>query len=605
MFNETQVFLFILVNLLTILLVGIVYFIMKDISRIRQGKNNLFVIIFEGVILGGLISIVYVFVSMQISFENDPFWKEINLSYNFIYLSPSLIIIMIFAIMLDIKFLTPMLLIHILTLILLVDWKSIDKTYELVKILFYILSYISILILMFVFYIQSNLIKNNGKKLIVIITLFIVINFIFEMIFYFAFNLSVSEKISISKILSIIFTQISFLSLYSFFQIVIILFVERAYNNFSKLEIFSTRDDISYYKISLSKSTLVKMIGDFKVQTGILILFNIKVDEKVKKEIILDKLKRNLENKYEKSFFFKADLANFGAFFVLKPNFNLEKTLQNNKRNRRTNDDEIEPISREINDISQKYKVKIISSGAIYGVHSYSINDLIEYCKFLMSPIISRPKSNPLIVYDHFRVKSRIKESLNVIELPIDIQGMKISYLRGIYSNNNLFYPLISFKLNFSNKYININDIYTEKNFNENECETILRFTSYQVIRNFEKNKGMLMIYYSTKYLGTNEFIINNFVKKIRRYMNLENLIIGLKINHKNNNKLLEKNIFELRKKGVKFALINPLQVNQEEHDFLNPEFILDIDNEINPLKIKPKSLNIKTSATILNSNLM
>ncbi|BDU67414.1 MAG: hypothetical protein TYPL_0670 [Candidatus Tyloplasma litorale] len=603
MFDDSQIFLFFILNIVTILIFGLVYFLTKEFLRIKENKISFSGSMILGSIIGFLILLVYLFVSMQFSIITATPRGHLNLNYNSIYLTPSLMIIIIFSTMLKNKILFPMLLFQVFGYLISINWEfDFDEAYAWKRIFFTLINYFLVLVVFYLLNIKDNLIKNNGVlNLTINLITFISITFLIRLIFFFSIG-----YINEGDSWILIFISTFYISLFAFFQSLIIFLVEKIYDNFSKLETFSTRDDISYYKMSLAKNKLRNIIDEKKINKGILILFNIKTTDNDKNKIsnVLQKIKISTENEYDNPFFFKVNVNHYGIFFELTDNFDLSKSILNNKTENKDSNDELYSLTKIIERIIKEEKVQIIASGSIYGIHSYSIYDLIEYCMFLMSPLIEREKTSPLIIYDFKRVKKRLNESSKVSNLPVESENSNVSFVRGIYDKDDLFYPSINLKWRSENSNVNIEKLLENEIIKKYELELLLRHTSYQTIRQFKNKKGTLLIYYSSYYLSSSFFNINEFYKKTKRYISPEKLVIGLVINKDLRNDNLKENIKKLSLLGFRFALINPFTATQADHNFLNPDFILDPSLEENPLKIKKRKLNLKTNAVILNSNI-
>ncbi len=595
---ETTTITFILINLLTIIIVGLVYFVLKEFYRFRGGTLGKIGVSIVGIILGLFILAVNAWVAEVMYFDTKPgFGFVIS---NGLILSPTIIIIIIFSTSIDKRLIYPMIFAQILSLLFMMPsvgiLNGVDSSAFWGQLLFDFVIY-SVLIVTITFIPSLNLIKNNGFKVIAILTLYLIILFATGIIYHFVINTS---SISVSNVLTLETLQILYVVIYSGIQTSIIFIVNKVYSNYSALETFSVKDDVSYYKISLAQNSLTKLIDEEKISIGILILLDIKSDNSDSISNTLKDIKEYTEDKYKHSFFFKATANYYGAFYALSDEYRLDKSLINNKATDRSEDDELKLISDSLKYISNKNKVDVISAGSIYGIHSYNIPELIEYSKFLLSPIVSRANSNTLIVYDFKRVKDRLNETARVRNLPMDIENISISFQRGL-SPENIFYPSISFK----GGEVNIFEDIKNKQLSLEQVNTLLRFSSYQTLRKFEKDNASLIIYYPIEHLSSDEFRIKDFVKKTDRQISLDKLVIGVNTSIGKTNSTTIKHIDELRNHGIRFAITNPESVTQEEHDVWKPDFIVDPNTSGNILKIKKIKIEIKTNASILNSHLV
>ncbi len=594
---------------MTVLIIGIVYFVVKETYRIRGGNIGKVGIASIGAILG-LIAVGSMFLSSaNIYFINSTtgLKPEHILDYNNMVISPSLIIIVAFAAMVDRRLILPMLVINYIGYLASIDLIAgfpDDRTYYWSRILMELISYLLIGLTVY-FISEMNLIKKNGWVFIITtIVLYLIISLITDLLFYSSISgVMSSDSESVVALLTYKGFYITMMSGLSFS---IILLVERVYSNFSKLETFSTKDDVSYYKMSLAQNTLIEMIDEKRINTGLLALFQIKTDDKEVESRVLDSLRIATEENYKNSFHFKASAIHYGIFFELPDTFNLEKTLINNKKAKRDQEDALYQLSNELHRLQdQEDSVEIISSGAIYGIHSYSVVELIEYCRFLMTPMVSRSNSSNIIIYDYKRVKDRLNETNNVRNLPIDSEHLNISYARAI-SDKEIMYPII----NLTTKIDGVSKSLTKilaSNISLDHKVLILRHTAYQTLRNYSSDKkGKLLIFNSSTHIASPTFHINDYVKKIKRYKDPKEVIIGVNVNGESPNlRQLKTNIKKLKEKGFETAVINPVLITQEQHDVIGPSYILDPATDLNPLKIKKIKLNIETEAALLNGNLV
>ena len=272
-----------------------------------------------------------------------------------------------------------------------------------------------------------------------------------------------------------------------------------------------------------------------------------------------------------------------------------------NKLEERSSSDSLFGLDSIITKINRNFKAKIFASTSIYGVHSYDLNDLIEYSRFTLTPVVRRSNINNIVVYDFKRVKDRLKERNKVLELPINIETMSLTYLKGV-NKEHIYYPSVSF--NLDGKKNSFNSLFLS-NIPKQILEDTVRYIAYQSLRTFDKSKSTLVIYYPYSYLASSSFNLINFNKKINRYSRPEKIIIGVFLNSKIGKKQYKENIEKLRELGYRVALINMDNLDQENHNLVNPDFILDLEEQTNPLKIKKKKLNYKSQATRLNTNLV
>ncbi len=598
---------FILLNILTILVVGVFYFVVKEIYRIKGGQLGGLGVTAVGSLLGIFLMIGFIIVKMNITLGytgpiGDVLYPQ-NV-YNQIILAPSIIIIIIFVIMIDRRLVFPLFFFQTISFIILfynlpkpVTGSGTQALWT--KMLFTIIEYLLLCIVLF-FIPSIEFIKKNGIKLLVSFIAYLLIYIILYILYFVSLTSSIESWFQTSEVgvLSSIF--IGYSLLFIIIQVTVVWFIEKIYSNFNALETFSTQDDVSYYKMSLAQNRLVNLIDERKINIGLLVLFQIKDNDESKTSLILEKIRVNTEDKYKNTFYFKVSANYYGAFFQLSDDFKLNISLENNKKEERTENDELYPITREISRISQSENTTILATGSIYGIHSYSTSELIEYAKFLMSPVVTKANSNPLIIYDYQRVKERLKETIKVRNLPVDTESIRISFLRAL-SSEEIFYPSITYK----NEEQTLIQVMEEVIMREEQIDVLLRHSAYQTLRKFKNLSESLIIYYSAIHLSSQEFKLSDFLKKTKNYINHENLIIGLNTTTIKMNDTLLENIGKLRENGIRIALVNPTTITQEENDAIQPDFILDPNTPTNPLKIKKINLKFNTNAILLNPNLI
>lgn len=590
MFSETQIVSFIFVNLLAILIFGIVYFLFKETYRINNNPSkwlrfSLSSFAFVSIVLS------YIFISMSFVNTNDLGYIKDTL-----WMSPSLVFIIIIVTSFDKKLTLPSMMGQItgFLIILIINWENIDNIF-LVDIAFELLLYLFVGLLIYLPG-NSNLDKKNGRKLNIIlisyVLLFIFTKFLFISIKY--------QDIQVDWYLKYLAIYLLYLILIIVILRIIVYLLNRIYSNFNELETFNSKDDISYYKISLAQKTLKTEIIKNKIENGALVLFDIKTDNEMKHSKILDAIREKTKNEYRFSFFFKANVNYYGAFYEIKNN-DIEEIFKGNKLLDRNEKDQLSKLQKILNQISTDEDIKINASASIYGFHSYLISELIEYNQFILTPLVLRANKNSIVVYDYKRVKHRLQERSKVLEIPYDLEKTKFTYLRA-FSKKDVFYPEIKFN-DEEESTIRISEIIKNRNFDK--YETIMRHTSYQTIRNFNKKDSSLVIYYDETYFSSKDFNYKTFIKKINRYISTEKLIIGFSMKGKINKQLFLENKQSLENKGVEFALLIIDEVTQEQNDLLEPKYIIDLSFNLNLLKNQEKRINIKTEGILLNSNLV
>ena len=261
---DTQIWQFSLLNLLIILVFGIIYFVLKEFSRLSGGNLSGRGVFIIGSMLGVVIMLVYLFVSMEILVVPITSSRQ-SLNYNSIYLTPALFLVVAFGVFFDRRSTFPIMFFLLVGYLITFPWDTTTNANSdiWIKLIFDWISY-GLIVLMLFFTPNgnsqsNNLIKNNGTKMATAIFGLILIIFLKDTL-YFATIRSINFDYvgnTLLKQLSIkLVYAISFLIPFLFF----IWIIEKVYDNFNKLETYSIRDDISYYKMSLAQNNLLNLI---------------------------------------------------------------------------------------------------------------------------------------------------------------------------------------------------------------------------------------------------------------------------------------------------------------------------------------------------------
>lgn len=596
MFTVDTLWLFLLYNIITILVASVVYFLSKEYIKIKYNNYSFYNNLFLGLFLGTLISLVFVFLNYEYTIISD------KATYS-IYLNPFIIYLIIFPLVLDKKLAIPMFAIVFLCQLIQFPWNEINSE----SILFWdlvIIKLISMSVLfIFVTFMTkqaSTFFKSNNK--------FIFWTFIGYQVMVFLslsaiiVNGIVNHIITYTDLISLYFTSFAYAFIFFIVQFYLIIVFEKVYTNFTNLETFMIKDDISYYKLSLSKEKLKQFINTNIINNGLLILFNIEGNDTETKKNSLNNIRLQIEGipKYKNLFFFKATTKYYGIFIGFNENLNLDLIYENNQKIFRDKDDILHYVDDIFNKISKESNLKINSAVSIYGVHSHSIDELIEFATLLFTPNISNLFKSQIKVYDYKLLKNKIQDKNLVLNLPFDFDGYNITFIQGI-SKEKIFYPDISW-VNLNNKKrISLTNAIFESD-NQEEKINLLRYFSYQTLRSF-KNKAdsKLTIFYSMEYLDDKNFNMDDFIKKIKKHIDIKKVIIGLWLDNKELGKRGTNVIRILRSLGIQFALLDPWDLNQEVHDLIMPEYIIDTTVSINPFKNKVKKLKINSNAIKLN----
>ncbi len=578
---------------MVILFGSIIYFFSKETIRSSGGNFSKFSFLILGLVIGSFIFYITFIVNFKITSDSENILNILN---------PFMVYLILFSTMIDRRYFIPLMIFSLLGFtfnnnLYFVSTSTPEETF------LFFSNIINILILSILLFLPSenNIFKKNSRGAIFwSITMFIIYISISFISISIIISLYPKEYLGIMKIWTINFLYIM---LIFWIQIFIISFIEKMYRNFNKLETYSIKDDVSYYKMSLAQKKLKNIISTEKYKIGFLLLFDIKSSERNKTHNILNEIKEKTNEKYNDVFYFKATTNYYGAFIPMKNDIDLDIIFNNNKKDHRTEEDKLYEFDKIISNTKKKYETNINISGSIYGVHSYDIKEIIEFAKFLFSPFVAMKNKSTIIIYDFKRIKERLKERVHVSSLAISTNNTDISFLRAI-SKDNIFYPNIYFGNNKDDSKISITNLFNKKDITPEDKEMIIRNSAYQSLRNFDKKNSSLVIYYPNSYLENEDFALNSFINKVERHMPTNKLILGLFGEEEISEKLL-KNINLLREKGIRVALLNPSNVKQKFHDDLNPDFLLQLDDNKSLLKLNKEILKINSNVPSLNINLV
>lgn len=590
---------FIFYNFLTILFGSIVYFFSKETVRVSKGGLS-------KALVTSMVSILGIFIIVLIfsgGLIYPSFKDKSNLNSFRVFLNPAFIYLIVFSVMIDKRLFFPLFAFYIFAFFIRFKGWNIFSDDLITWIPYFLFKGVLFLVVGFfvLLPLKKWLFKSDIFKTIISFTIFLIGSILID----FIQVSSILKYKNLESITTLIIWIVYVLIIFSL-QMTIVFFIEKAYSNFNKLESFSVKDDVSYYRMSLSKNELRNIIDKNSIEMGIILLFNIKMKDKEKTSKCLNFIRESTNKEYSNVFYFKASNNHYGIFIPIQDNnINYDITIKGNKLLKRNDDDFLSKIESIILQTEKDFDTFIAMTGSIYGVHSYDIEELIENCKFLFAPSIIKKNVSKIVVYDFKRVKSGLKERMLVANLPIKTSEIEISFIK-VISEKNIYYPSISFENKITNNIETLDEIMDplNKDITPQEKKTILRYTAYQTIRKFDKKNSSLIIYYSQEYIGDPEFKVDKFISKINRYMNTNEIIIGLFISEEINLTFLN-NIEIMRGKEIKFALINPEDVEERKLKLLKTEFaITKRENEF-IFDTKKCFYDLKTNSTTLNINLV
>ncbi|BDV03307.1 MAG: hypothetical protein HPPSJP_0280 [Candidatus Hepatoplasma scabrum] len=420
---------------------------------------------------------------------------------------------------------------------------------------------------------EISIFSNLKNYFLTVSLIFIYIFLLFIFAIFFFFILDTNDFFS-NPPLDFFILLISEIFYYYFLYLLIffaILGVDSIYNNFFKLETFSTQNEVSYFKITLAQDYLKRYIFENNYKYGFLVLFDIDNNFLLRNDInfILEHLKLKIQKNYQNAFFLKIDSRYYSVFLPFKRSeIDLELIYQNNQLNTHKND-----YFSDLEKILSKIKINdknIQAAVSIYGLDSYDLNHLIYDSSYLLNPLI---KNNDTIVnvYDFRKITDRLIRNSQSQYLIKMIKNYDINYVRA-NTKLKIYYPIIYIH-DYKYKKINFYDWLKIKKFSQSEQIILERYFANKVIENSKNyHFDKLVLNYPLKYLLNSNFDKNKFLNNIKAKIDFNKIIIGVfidqKIKESYNLKKLKDNFAQL---GIEFAILNLEKFDDNFYDILKP----------------------------------
>lgn len=548
---------FIFLNIFSIFVIFIIYFAIKEYSRI---KNNQFSSLALVIIFLLLLPIIFIF---------EYFFSYYN---NLYYLSLIPILIIFFSFYFDHRFSYLLFIIFLFTWFFKVINLEEDSNFNPI----YLLPLITNLALVLIINLREISLFSNFKNYFLtlsLISIYVFILFLFSIFFFFILGSNDYFSNPPLDFFILLISEIVYYYFLYFFILLTILGVDSIYNNFFKLETFTTQNEVSYFKITLAQDYLKRYIFENNYKYGFLILFDINSKFSSENDInfILEHLRFKIQEKYKNAFFLKIDSKYYSVFLPFRRNeIDLELIYQNNQKNIHTNDylENFEKILKRIK-INNKNLQAVAS---IYGLNSYDFNNLIYDATYLLNSTIKND-DNIVNVYDFRKIKDRLvknSQSRYLIEM---IKNFDINYVRAS-TKLKIYYPII-YILDQNDKKIELYKWIKEKKFNRKEEIIIERYFANQIIKNCKNYQfDKLVLNYPLKYLLNNNIDRKDFIKNLENKINFNKIIIGVFVDEKlkeSNNLINLKSDF--KKLGIEFAILDLENLNDDFYNILKPSW--------------------------------
>lgn len=554
---------------------SIIYFLVREYYRINNdnlSKRQFYLI---GFFVGIIVMLIEIFVLIWYPSQD----KLLQ------YITFTAIYIIIFSTMLDKRFSLWMSLFAILGIFLRIAIYDDSTSFEIFKgSTVELINIISISVVVFLYsYNSTNFSKNNGKQTIVLFA---------SWLFFFTITLAIIITLFSANTATTLATLIFYLPFYLFslflIQFSIVLLIEKIYINSGNLETFSTKDDISYYKISLSQDMIKETIIENKYDFGLIVILSLSKVDKESQEDVLVLIREKLLEIYDDVLFLKATSSSYGFFIPIKNTIrNIEISYKNNFFEKRNREDLLFRLDDFFNETFDEKGFNVTAGITIYGIHSNDIYELILKAEQLLNSSISYKTKT--ILYDYKYIKKQLEKNLRVANLSFFLQNLNITFISAV-SHNDIYYPIISFKINSAKKSLkSILELLSVE-----DQIIILRYVSLHILLKAKKeNNKKIVIYYPIDLLAQKEFSIDNVIDKINMIIDFNKLIIQFDSNKLIDNKETRNNLKMLRKKGIKFLILDVKNANENNVKIINPSYYMfEVKTMVLRTFFEPKTIN-------------
>ncbi len=562
---------YIFYNLLLIMVFTTIYFLVRESYRISGDKLSIKQILIIGIIIGIIAMLTEMFI---------PVWYPTGNSAQFITIIPLYIII--FTIMFDSRFAILMGFFALLGIFLRIPLHLGDVSlitgdpivaFGIIK--HSILEFINIISVIIIVIISQtfNLFKNINKQPKKIIYIFAIWMIIFEILIILVYGLvqTIHGEFVAKAIVSPFFFYLFYFVVIFIFQYVLVSLIETIYTNSDILKTFSTLDDVSYYKLSLSQQEIRKNIVTNNITMGLMILFYLDEVPEFRKEEILVDIRTQFTKFNKNAIFFKATSKSYATFIPMKLKFkSLNLVYQNNGLANRTGDDPLFIVDQIINQFNHlNYSIK--SGISIYGIHSNNIVDLISKAEIILAESSRTNNQTKTIVYDYRRIHDNLINNAKIANLSNIISNRKDSFIPSI-NFKDYYYVLHYFKI--KDKHFYLDQIL--KNLNHNDAIILQRFLAYQTLRSFKNKKfSKLILAYPADYLGNKDFDVENTIRRIAKQVPLNKVIMEFDSNLITCSPEVKDVLEKLRTSGIEFSISDAEKANPKNALFINPNYYM------------------------------
>ncbi|WP_338985243.1 EAL domain-containing protein [Spiroplasma endosymbiont of Diplazon laetatorius] len=383
--------------------------------------------------------------------------------------------------------------------------------------------------------------------------------------------------------------------------------INQIYLHALKLQNIVTYDNLYYLNFSSAHEQILNKLQEEKIKYGIYLTYFIsnfekfesKVSGHIKEEVVnsISEESYNLiKENFDNAIFFKPNYKTFGAFIPLEMDENFSE--KDNKYLKKIKNIFVQ-INTEFKIDNYKVSVKLKSVCSYYGLHSNNLDTLLEYNRHVANDFLLTYQEKNIVVnpMEIIKEKNQNKKMLSLNE--VTNLNLFVTLFEPIYSSTQK--DFVSYFLNGMIDGIEIDsDLFLEQNklISDMGLSTLfLRYISFQSLKKFSKQKEQVkekdfFIDYDSNFMASEDFDIEEFILKLKNLkINLDKLIFNFDLNIEvDNQKLLEKNINELKKHSIRTSVSNfgSIKTDFSLMSCYKPEFIFmekEISKKINFIK--------------------
>ena len=287
-----------------------------------------------------------------------------------------------------------------------------------------------------------------------------------------------------------------------------------------------------------------------------------------------------LYNFKDTCFYFKTFNNEYGLFFKVddKNKINLDKSIENNNKNNRTEDDflyELEQVLKmfpnKIDFNNQFYDIQIVGYASLYGIHSNDFYKLSSFNEDVKKYWAINNDINIVKLYRSNILKNNIDETnkLEKVKQEHDFNNISLSLITSSLNNEKYFIPKIFWLKESIFSFDHLHNKFSE---DQEKLNLVVRYIAYHSLKlfnqylieedkkNINTTNSKILIDYPINELTKNVFSIIEIYTKIKKH-NLEpsNVILNFNLANtsiKNNSKELNE-ILSLFNKGFGICFFN------------------------------------------------